>query len=484
MLVSLVSLSISSALAKRNTMNNIQYAITGGLEDKHIKTIHDKAMSIIGKVGLNVPHKDIRELLSHHDGVSIEGEDVRFSRDIVEASIKKLSYPDWLWDDEIKIISGAYELNVIDLDTGEIRPSTLKDLKELTKLQDSYGVYGSAPVRAMDIPTPLQEIAMYKVCWENSRHISNSILEANEKSSLEVAEYVYEMSQVADKYFSLGFWIASPFKTTYNELDIIYRFLDRKVPLWCSTMPIAGATAPIFLPGAYVQSIAELFAGVTLLNLISRGSHVSCIAIDSIRAYPFDMKFGTFVYGSPEDIFGTLFQIQLNNFYKIPVVAKSLLTTSQLPDAHAAAEKASHTVIAALAGARMFTNAGLLSVDEIFSAEQLVIDYEIVQYAKQLIKGEQLDNETLAVDAIREVGVGGTFLDHDTTLAHFRDAFWMPQVFEHRMLGQWREAGSESTSAKARRIAKERIEKHEFELSRDVQRELDRIWAKAVEQLT
>ena len=463
-------------------MTKIKYVITGGFTEKQIEIIHDKAMSIIETIGLNVPHEGIRELLSHHDAVTIKGEDVRFSRDVVEASIEKLSYPDWLWDDEVKIISGAYELNVIDVDTGEIRPSTLKDLRELAKLQDSYGMYGSAPVRPTDIPATLQELAMYKVCWENSRYISNSILEANEKSSLPTAEYVYEMSQAADKYFSLGFWIASPFKTTYEALDIIYRFLDRKVPLWCATMPIAGATAPIFLPGAYVQSIAELFAGLTLLNLISRGSHVSCIAIDSIRAYPFDMKFGTFVYGSPEDTLGTLLQIQLNDFYQIPVVAKSLLTTSQLPDAHAAAEKAAHTVIAALAGARMFTNAGLLSVDEIFSAEQLVIDYEIVQYAKQLIKGEQLNDETLAVEAISEVGVGGTFLDHDTTLAHFRDARWMPEVFEHRMLGQWRDAGSESTRAKARRIATERIEKHEFELDKDVQRELNRIWEKAVER--
>ncbi|GAI18743.1 unnamed protein product [marine sediment metagenome] len=103
-----------------------------------------------------------------------------------------------------KIVSGAYEQNVIDLDTGKIRQATLKDLVELTKLADSYGMVGSAPVRPMDLPDPLQEIAMYKVSWENSSQKAQGIFDANPKSSLEVADYVYEMSKVVNKSFSIG----------------------------------------------------------------------------------------------------------------------------------------------------------------------------------------------------------------------------------------------------------------------------------------
>jgi trimethylamine--corrinoid protein Co-methyltransferase len=410
---------------------------------------------------------------------------VRFKSFLVEKAIRELHYPDWTRQVEYGIISGAYEMNVLDMDTGQIRPSTLADLRDLVKLSDSYGMFGSAPVRPLDLPTEtLQEVAMYKVGYENSGSKCADPFDANPKSTPRVAEYVYDMARALDRYYSLGMWVVSPFRLMTSELEIIYRFLDRKVPMWAATMPIAGATAPISMVGAYVQSLAELWAAVTLLNLISRGGQVFASMIDSIRAYPFDMRYGTFVYGSPEDLLATLLQVQLNRHYRIPTVAKSLLSNSKLPDAQAAAEMGAHTTAAALAGARIFTPAGLLAVDEIFSAEQLVIDCEIVQYARRVVEGFEFNSEALAVEAIQEVGVAGDFLGHPSTLAKCRSAFWMPELFEHTMLGHWQAHGSPSVQQRAREIARKRIAEHHYELPHDVQRELEPIWKAAVAELS
>jgi len=173
-----------------------------------------------------------------------------------------------------------------------------------------------------------------------------------------------------------------------------------------------------------------------MLKLLSQIVTFIVVSLDSIRAYPFDMKYGSFVYGSPEDVLATLFQIQLNRYFKIPVIAKSLLTNSQLPDPQAAAEKAAHTIVAALAGLDGFTNAGLLSVDDIYSAEQVVIDYEIVEYARRFLKSFDFNEETLTTDIIKEVVEEGRgdFLSHQSTLDNFRDAFWIPELFEHYTL--------------------------------------------------
>jgi trimethylamine---corrinoid protein Co-methyltransferase len=465
-------------------LNEITYHLAGGLTPEMIRQMHDSALTIIERVGLSVPHSGIRSLLAEHNGVSIAGQTVCFKSFLVEKAIRELHYPAACRMLQWGIISGAYEMNVLDMDSGAIRPSTLKDLVELTKLSDSYGMFGSAPVRPLDLPTEtLQEVAMYRVSYENSAHKSADEFDANPKSDVRVAEYVYEMARAADRYFSLGMWVISPFRLMEPELEIIYRFLDRKVPMWAATMPIAGATAPITMVGAYVQSLAELWAGVTLLSLISRGGPIYASMIDSIRAYPFDMKYGTFVYGSPEDLLGTLFQVQLNAHYGIPTVAKSLLTNSKLPDAQAAAEMGAHTVAAALAGARIFTVAGLLAVDEIFSAEQVVIDYEIVQYAKRVVEGCEFNPDALGVSAIEEVGIGGHFLDHPSTVERYRSACWMPELFEHTMLGHWRQHGSVSIREKACQIAHRRIREHHYELPRHVQGEIDRIWNAAVTEL-
>jgi len=466
-------------------MGKILYRLGEGLTQDQIKKMHQKALELIEKVGLKVPHGEIVRRLSEEKGVKVEKDRVKFDGWLVEKCLKELFYPDEKIFPQPILVSGAYEQNVIDLDTGRIRQATLKDLVELTKLADSYGMVGSAPVRPMDLPPPLQEIAMYKVSWENSPRRAEGIFDANPKSSLEVANYVYKMSQVANKSFSIGIWINSPFRTFPEELDILYHFLDRKVPLWVATMPIAGVSAPIHMVGAYVQSMAELFAGYTLLKLLSPESYVYCSVIDSIRAYPFDMKYGSFVYGSPEDALATLLQIQLNRYFKIPIIAKSLLTNSQLPGPQAAAEKAAHTIVAALAGTDGFTNAGLLSVDDIYSAQQVVIDYEIVQYVKRFLKSFDFSKETLAADVIKEVGGEGKgdFLSHQSTLDNFRDAFWSPELFEHYSLRQWQEKGATSILERAKQIAKRRIYEHHFELEKGVQKELDRIYKKASEDL-
>lgn len=466
-------------------MSKVNYNIREGLTEEQIKQMYERALEIIEEIGLEVSHKGILQTLSQKEGVKIEKSMVKFESWLVDKYVMSQSYPMNEFSNGYKIVSGAYEQNVIDLDTGKIRQATLKDLVELTKLADSYGMVGSAPVRPMDLPNPLQEIAMYKVSWENSSKKAQGIFDANPKPSLEVTEYIYEMSKVVNKSFSIGIWINSPFRTFPEELNILYNFLDRKVPLWVATMPIAGVTAPIHMIGAYVQSMAELFAGYTMLKLLSPESYVYCSVIDSIRAYSFDMKYGSFVYGSPEDVRATLFQIQLNRYFKIPVIAKSLLTNAQLPGPQAAAEKAAHTVTAALAGVDGFTNAGLLSVDDIYSAEQVVIDYEIVEYARRLLKSSHFSEETLSTDIIKEVVEEGRgdFLSHQSTLDNFRDAFWVPELFEHYTLRQWQAKGAKPISDRAKEIAKRRISEHHFELERSVQNELNKIYKKASESL-
>jgi trimethylamine---corrinoid protein Co-methyltransferase len=460
-------------------MSLISYHLAGGLQPEQIQRIHQEALRLVEKVGLQVAHLPTLRRIAGQQGVLIEGERVRFKPDLVAKAMAAVRYPAQIVDRDFSIIAGAYEMHVTDLETGAIRSATYRDLVDLTKLGQSYGMYGSAPVRPLDLPPLLQELAFYKVLWEYSDRRPGAIFDANPVSTVRAAEYVSEMAQAAGQAYSQGLWIVSPFVATTENLEIIEAMQGRGLPLWVATMPVAGTTAPIFLPGAYVQSVAELLAGLTLIYLLAEGAPIFYSVIDSIRAYPFDMRYASFVYGSPEDLLATLIQVQLNDYYKIPVVAKSLLTTAKLPDAHAAAEKSSHTLSAALMGARIFTNAGLLAVDDIYSAEQLVIDYEIVQYAQRVCQGFEFDEEALAIAAIEEVGPGGNFLGHDTTLEHYREATWDPALFTHSTLQQWQGKGGTELAERARHIARQRIAGQDYILSPEKRRDLDAIYRRA-----
>ena len=461
-------------------MPQVSYHIAGGLSQEQIQRIHAEALGLIERVGLRIVHQPTLRHLADFDGVLIEGEMVRFRPELVQAALAAQWYPSPLTDREFSINTGAYELNVVDMEDGSLRPATYQDLVDLTKLAHSLGMYGSAPVRPLDLPPLLQELAMYKVSWEYSDRRPGGIFDANPISTVQAAEYIYEMAQAAGKFFSLGLWVISPLSVPADLLEIIHHFKGRGVPLWRATMPVAGTTAPIFMPGAYVQSVAELLGGLTLIHLMADGAPIYCSIIDSIRAYPFDMKYGAFVYGSPEDLLATLIQAQLNAFYGIPWVAKSLLTTSKQPDAHAAAEKSAHTLAAALMGARIFTCAGLLAVDEIYSAEQLVIDYEIVQHVRRVCQGFEFSDETLAIQAIQEVGPApANFLEHPTTLTNFRAATWDPDLFVHTTMRQWQARGEPNVVRQGRHIAKKRIAEHAYTLDADKRRDLEAIYQRA-----
>jgi trimethylamine--corrinoid protein Co-methyltransferase len=160
-------------------------------------------------------------------------------------------------------------------------------------------------------------------------------------------------------------------------------------------------------------------------------------------------------------------------------MAKTLLTAAKEPDAQAAFEIGSHTLLAALFGARAFRCGGLLNHGELYSAEMLVIVCEIVEYIKNLLKKEDFSEENLMMDEIIEVGSGQSFIGRKSTFERFRDEYWEPGLFNHSNLGQWREMGSKTLWQYANKIVKKKIKDHKYRIEEDVKKELDKIYEMA-----
>ena len=471
-------------------MKTIRYRIEGGLTKHDMDRMWEGAIRLIGSVGLQVPHDGIRRLVSEFDGVEIKNEIVTFNKELVEKARLAQDYSDWpaeLGPDNPNVIAGAYIKNVLDPETSKIRPALMRDLVDYTKLCDSYGFYGPPCVKPNDVPLDMQRIIMYKISYEYSRVHAHGILDVAGWLTAKDARYGKEMCDAAGKDFRLDLWLVSPFVAPKEGLDILYEFMDEPVNINVSTMPTTGTTSPINMIDSYIQAIAEVFAALTLVYCLNerkkKKGRIRCVVADNIRAYPFDMRYAAFVYGSAEDCIGTLYQAQLNRYFGIPLVAKSLLTTGKGVDAHSAGEKAAHTMAAVLAGAYVFSNAGLLCVDEIYSVQQLLIDWEIVQYCSRVLRGYEFDEKLEVLDEIEALGHSGTYLDHDSTLHHFRHDLWDPDVFVHPTLIQWQERGSKSPAAIAWEIAQEKIKNHTYRADKDVCIKLDRIYARAEKEL-
>ncbi len=457
-----------------------EFRLKGGLTKEQIDVMHEKALYLIENVGISIPHDGILKLLADYDGVTIEKNHVKFRSDLVLKALKEAEYdvPEYAQDNWI-ISAGAHQTAFYDWDSGKLREATSRDLVDLIKLGDALDTVGSAPVVPLDAPVHLQHILMHKIAYEYSRYRCNDIYEHMDKPSFECANYVYEMAQAAGKRFTFGIWMISPKSFDKKGLDIAYRLLDKGIPMWVSTMPVAGVAAPITMIGAVLQSMYEHFAGLTMLNLINPKANNYISPNDAFEADPFDMKYSTFVYGSVEYIKHTLYQIPLCKYYNIPIIAKSLLTTAKEPDAHMAAEIGIHTLIAALGGARAFRCGGLLSTGEIYCAEQLMMVYEIIEYIKNLFRKEEFSDARLMTDEIASVGPGQSFVGRKSTFDLFRKEYWEPELFIHSNLGQWKEMGSKSVWQCARELVKTKIKEHTYQINDDIKKELDKIWEHA-----
>lgn len=75
----------------------------------------------------------------------------------------------------------------------------------------------------------------------------------------------------------------------------------------------------------------------------------------------------------------------------------------------------------------------------IWSFEQMIMDCEIFDIIHKMMKGIVVDNETLAIDIIREVGPGGHFLSQKHTQINMRD-LWLSTLMDRRPYNEWLKA--------------------------------------------
>jgi trimethylamine--corrinoid protein Co-methyltransferase len=95
------------------------------------------------------------------------------------------------------------------------------------------------------------------------------------------------------------------------------------------------------------------------------------------------------------------------------------------------------------------------------SFEKLIIDAELLQMVSAFLEPPVIDDDTLAVDAIREVGPGGHFFGVGHTQERFRTAFHRPMVSDWRNYETWHEAGRPEAAGKANAIWKEMLAAYE-----------------------
>ncbi|MBW2386607.1 MAG: trimethylamine methyltransferase family protein, partial [Deltaproteobacteria bacterium] len=220
----------------------------------------------------------------------------------------------------------------------------------------------------------------------------------------------------------------------------------------------AGATAPAPLAGALVQTFAETLACLAVVNLIRPGNPMN------FGMWPFisDLRTGAFSGGSAEEALAIAATAQLANHYGLISCVPSGMTDSKTMDAQAGYEKAITTLAAVLAGGNFVnTYPGIVGSLIAQSFEGMVIDNDMMGMTLRLLRGIEVNDETLAVAGIERAVVGeGHFLDQPQTLALMQSEYLYPEIGDRRTPNEWEADGGENVYQLAHEKVKAILSSH------------------------
>jgi len=269
----------------------------------------------------------------------------------------------------------------------------------------------------------------------------------------------------------------SPLKLGRDEARIFTFFADRGLRLGLGCMDSAGGTAPVTLAGALALNLAE---GV-FINIVRRayfgdgGISLGC------AVSPLDMRTGMYPFGRPEKELCNIAMAQMARRYGAHFHGHCGHSDAKRPSVEAGFQKALNSIPTLMVSGTTMISCGLLSVDEVFSPIQLIIDDEIVSALRRFARGFEVNEDTLALDVIKEVGPGGCFLDTVHTATHFRDELWEPRVFSRNMFNAWRQGDMKTDADSAMDIYRDIVKRDPLPvcISDELERELLGIIRKA-----
>ncbi|MGQ9683172.1 MAG: trimethylamine methyltransferase family protein [Anaerolineae bacterium] len=411
------------------------------LTEREILQITEKALRILAEIGVRIPNARMLEMLSAHGAqVDVAKEVATFPVALVQGMIEKSERVTPDWQAPLTFHSGAYPEFYLPVRSTQVRRHTLETVTEMTRLTDYlpniHGTYDALGVPS-DVPPHLAPLYMRLTHWKHTRkgRCGQIQLTALLPYAVEMAEIMVdsEGGSINDYAFA-DVHMISPLQLGKEECEQYVYFWERGLQARFGQILTAGGTAPATLAGALSLNLAELL----FLNFLHRVFYndVKFLAFGN-SVTVIDMKKAVFRYGRPELALTHLAMGNIARYYGAAFGANCFLGDAPLPSCEMGMQKALTAIPAILAGTRGLGTLGLLSVDEIGSPVQLIIDNEFAGALQRLARGFVVDEETLAFDVIKEVGPGGLFTGTEHTARHYRSEHWQPEIFTREMYNSW-----------------------------------------------
>lgn len=446
------------------------------LTEDQIEKIYFAALDVLEISGGLVFHQEALELFAESDAVVTETNRVRVPASMVKlalggcASKSNLTGRNGkrsvkLQKNQVAFGSGADTPFVYDRKTGERRKSTFADVEAAARIVDylprldfcmSHGLVSDAPnAKTADRH---QFLAMTKNCTKPLVVTSADV--AGLKDQWEMACLI----QGGEKEFRLSPLFAtyitsdSPLMNNTETVDKLLFAVDKGIPAILAPCSGMGVTAPATVAGVLVQTLADALLSIVMCHLKKPGMPLILGGFQTTM----DKDRKTFLYGSPELHLVSAASTEIYKWLGLLSSSPGGCSDSKMVDEQAASESVMSIYNNFLAGTNLIHHVGCIDGGLNGSLASLVMCDEIIGMVKQVGKGIDVTDETLALDILQEVGPGGEFLSHDHTYDHWKEWF-QPTVIDRSNYEIWSAAGGKSYDERLETEVDRILEAHEAE---------------------
>jgi len=427
------------------------------LDSDQAWAIHTAALEILEHTGFWMEHPGAREILADA-GCKISSDNwVTMPGYLVEEAMRsaprKIDLYDQVGNKAMALVdgnpfygTGSDATFTLDLETGDRRRTVSNDVANFAKLVDALENMDFAMSMANPEDVPIEDIYVY-VFAEMVRNTNKPMVFIADsgrdiKKIYQIASLVAGGEEMLQKRpFMLNYSEAiSPLRFPTNVMEKLIFCAEKKIPICLPSGSNAGGGAPVTLAGAMALGIAENLAGLTLHQLVGRGSPF----LFGPNVSTLDMKSTVVSYGCPE---WSLTQAALadmrDEIYGLPIWAYAGASDAKVMDAQAGAEAMFSIITAMLSRSNLIHDVGFLEYGTTSSLEMVTMANELVSMSRFFTEGIPVNEDSMALDAIKRVAKqsGAIFLMDDHTFDYFEKALFLPNLLDRTRYDAWVNAG-------------------------------------------
>jgi trimethylamine--corrinoid protein Co-methyltransferase len=427
------------------------------LSQDQIERIHAASLRVLAETGVRVDDPALIEQLCREGCRQPAGNVVRIPPEVVARAVAlcprqvKLASLDGR---ETLLAAGGPSIfwtgNALNLAVdGRIEPLDTARFADLAHVVDGLEyVHAMVSTCLADVPPPIRGLAGMRLIAENClKHIRPCIYDPREIGGmLEMAQVLLGGRRLAEHpIFSLGYTAISPLHWSVTALGAFRHSSGHGLPMMVNSEPGGGVSAPATLAGELVVGNAEALSGVVICQTLEPGRP---LVFNMGFAHVMDMQTTVMRTGGVENALLQAAGARIAAFHGLPSAAW-MSTESMLPDAAAAAEHVLTGLMHATAHANIIWGVGNLESTKCMSLEAAVLDNDMAGAILRAQQGIRVDDDTLAVEVIQELGQRSAYLEHPHTLTHFREEYYYPRVFNRRPRGKWEALGARTAAEEA-----------------------------------